>query len=357
MAQKSNHMNLSLMAHYGRSAIKYGLIALVVFIVGRFALNTAAQLYRTLNPPGPPAPTMGFGLLPSPTFPAQLPEERPQQLVLETVGQRLPTFGTQARVYFVPGYQPDLLALDQAKQKAAELGFLFEPEKISNQVYRWRQRAPLPASLEIDIVNNLFELKVDWASSVTLLDKKFIPDDKQATSEVRTLLRNIQLNAPDLATASPRIKYLKALAGETRQAESFSTADFTQADLFRNVPGGYPSVTSEAGRGVIRVLFSGSRNAGERVLFFSSQYYPVVWENVQTYPLQTTNQAWQQLQAGEGYVTNKGTGNPAVIRNAYLAYYEPPLPNSYYQPVYVFEGDNGFQALVPALDPQVYKSN
>ena len=207
MANAPERTDLSTWSHYGRSAIKYGLIGLVLLIVARFTISTTIQIYRTLNPPGPPPPTMGFGKLTPPSFPAQLPDDRPESIVLETIGQRLPGYGTQVEVYYVPGYEPDLLALDRAKQKAAQLGFLFEPEKVSNQIYRWRQQAPLPATLEIDTVNNLFDLETDWASSVTLLDKKFIPDERQAASELRTLLRNVNLSNPDVATATPRVRY------------------------------------------------------------------------------------------------------------------------------------------------------
>ncbi len=354
MAKAQNKSNLSTWAHYGRSAVKYGLIGIVFLIVARFTLTTTISIYKALNPPGPPPPTMGFGKLPTPSFPAQLPEDRPEEIKLETIGQRLPDFGTQMPVYLVPGNELDLLALDRAKTKASQLGFLFEPEKISSTVYRWRQQNPLPATLEINIVDNLFDLETDWASSVPLLDKKFIPDERQAASELRTLLRSINLSNPDVATASPKVKYLRALAGETKEANSISEADFVQADLYRNIPNGLPTVTHIPDHGVIRVVFSGSRSPGERILLFKSLYFPVLWETPQTYPLQPTRQAWEQLLSGQGYVTRKGSETVAV-RNVYLAYYEPPAANSYFQPVYVFEGDHGFQALVPALDPQVYE--
>lgn len=355
MAKATSGSTLSTWSQYGRNAIKYGAIGIVLLIVARFTLSTGMQIYKALNPPGPPPPTMGFGQLPTPTFPVQLPNERPSTFVLETVGQRFPSFGTQIPVYYIPGYEPDLLALDQAKEKAAQLGFLFEPEKVSNQVYRWRQQTPLPATLEMDIVNKTFDLETDWASSVTLLDKKFIPDEKQVTSELRTLLRTIGLTELDVATASPQITYLRALAGETKEANSISEADFVQADLYRVAPADLRSVTATPDQGVIRVIFSGSRNTGERVLSFQSHYYPVTWSDPQTYPLQSASQAWEQLLAGQGYVTRKGKDTVSV-RSVSLAYYEPPTPDAFYQPVYVFEGDNGFQALVPALDPQVYQS-
>ena len=66
------------------------------------------------------------------------------------------------------------------------------------------------------------------------------------------------------------------------------------------MPNGYPTVTQDPDHGVIRVIFSGSRSPGERILEFRSFYFPVIWEQPQTYPLQSTRQAWEQLLAGQG---------------------------------------------------------
>jgi hypothetical protein len=357
MAQKSAppRLDLSNMSRWGRNTIKYGIILIILFIVGRFALMTGIQIYKTLNPPPPAPPTMGFGRIPAPAFPAQLPGDRPSTIRLETVGQRLPNYGIKAEVYFMPSAQPNLLALDRAKQQAATLGFVFEPEKVSNTNYRWRRTQPLPAILEIDTVYSTFDLEADWASSVTLLENTIIPDQRQASSELRTLLRSLTLLNTDVATAEPRLTYLKALAGETRPAESLSEADFTLLNLYRNTANSFPTVTSIAGQGVIQLLLSGSREQGERILEFHSDYLPVDWTSAETYPLITGTEAWQLLQSGQGYVTSKGTGDTATVRTVYLAYYEPFRPQNYFQPVYVFEGDGGFQALVPALNPQVYQ--
>lgn len=356
MAKTKSQWDLSRMAEVGRNAIKYGLISLLLFMVLRFLWTTGNQIYKQLNPPGPPPPTMGFGTLPRINFPTQLPEDRPDEFIMETVGQRFPSFPSQLAVYYVPANEPDLLALDRAKTRAAELEFLFEPEKVSSRLFRWRRTSPLPANLEMDIVDGTFQMEVDWASSVSLLEKKIIPDERQATSELRSILRKIDLMPPDIATATPRVTFLRALAGQTKPALSVNEADFVRADLYRVVPGDMPSVTHQYGQGVIRALFSGSREVGERLLFLQSSYLPVNWQRPETYPLQTANQAWEQLRAGEGYITNNNNPLKAVVRSVRLAYYEPQQDGSYYQPVYVFEGDDDFQALVPALDPRVYNS-
>lgn len=349
-------LSLSDVAYYGRQSVKVGIAFLVVFTVGRLFLSSAIDIYKRLNPAPPPPPTRGFGLLPRPSFPTQSASDRPTSYRLESVGQQLPGFGDQAPVFFMPSALPSLVAFDRAREKASALRFQLPPEKVSNTLYRWRRSAPIPATLEIDVVYGTINLKVDWPSSPSLLEKKQIPTPQSITTEVRTLLRNLQLDQPDIATASPQITYVRAVGGEVRPVQSISEADFIRVDVYRSTPLGVPTITHRKGQGVFQILFSGSRDEGERILSLESNYVPVDQSTFETYPLQSAAAAWQQLQAGAGYVTDRGTDPAAVVRTARLAYYEPASPQEYFQPVYVFEGDNGFQAIVPAVSPENFIS-
>lgn len=348
MAQQSS---LSYFAQIGRQAILFGAIALVVLIVGRSVLSFVVTTYTRLNPPPPPPPTLGFGLLPKPVFPVQETDSRPSTIELGTIGNRFPSYPNQIRVYLMRSAQPNLLALDRSKEVAATFGFVFPPEKISQEVYRWRRSAPLPATLEMDIVHQTIDLEVDWASSVTLLDKRLIPNEQQATLEMRTIMRGANILQDDIATATPRLTYLKALAGQLKPVESISQADFVQVDVNRVDLNGEETVTAYPNKGVIRIIFSGSREKDERILLFESDYAEVDWLTAETYPLLSPQLAFQALQAGEGYIIQapQDGSDTAIVRGVRLAYYEPITPQEYFQPVYVFDGDAGFRAIVPAL--------
>lgn len=348
--------SLSNVAFFARNAILYGTIGIFLLVIGRMILTSTINLYKRLNPAPPPPPTMGFDLLPLPVFPTQSASERPSAIVLDTVGQRVPDYGPTATVYLMPKTPRGLLAVDRAKQVASSLGFILEPEQVSTDVYRWRRDIPLAATLEIDVVNTTLTMDVDWSSSVTLLQKRMIPSPQQLTSESRTLLRAMDLSNPDIATATPKINYYKALAGELRSVQSVNEADFVGVEFLRVTPNGLPSITPFDGQGIVSMLFSGSRDQGERVLALSSRYYPVDPYTHHTYPLQPARLALQALQAGQGYIIHKGIKPEAVVRSIELAYYEPFTAEPYYQPVYVFRGDDGFTAIVPALDPRSYQS-
>lgn len=350
--------SLSSVAASGRKFVIYAIAFLIVFTLGRVGLRFAVQTYQTLNPPPTPGPTMGFGYLPSPAFPSQLQEDRPSEYEIGSIGGRFPSFNTQIAVYFMPSATPNLVAFDLASEKASNLGFVLAPEKVTADVYRWRRPLPLPSTLEMNIVTGTLDLEVDWASSVTLLTQRNLPSPEGIRGRSRDLMRLAGVLQADIATAEPQLTYVKALAGETRMVSSLSEADFIQAEFFRVGPQGVPTISSGRDKGVVSFLFSGSQAQGENILRFTSQYYPVQWDTFHTYPMISAQTAYDLLRAGEGYVTTPlPTGQTkAVIRNVYLAYYEPSQPQNYYQPVYVFDGDNNFRALVPALNPQVFQT-
>jgi hypothetical protein len=83
-----------------------------------------------------------------------------------------------------------------------------------------------------------------------------------------------------------------------------------------------------------------------------NNYHAVDYDQVHTYPLRDVQSAWRTLQAGEGYVAQRGLNDMAIVRQVYLGYYDDFEEQSYLQPVYVFEGDGGFLGYVPAIDPR-----
>ena len=109
--------------------------------------------------------------------------------------------------------------------------------------------------------------------------------------------------------------------------------------------------TPDGETGTIHAIIGGGRSGG--ILKLIRDYYPISYEEIHTYPLRSTQSAWQQLQAGEGYVANKGTLDQAVVREVLLGYFEGGGYQIYVQPIYVFKGDAGFIGYVDAVDPQV----
>ena len=314
--------NLTDATRVGRLVIKYGGIALVVMIVGRIFLTSFIAFWKAINPPPPPPPTVGFGRLPALSFPTQETAEL-AQYKLETPSGGVPEFGDRAKVLLMKRSTASLLADQRAKEIAATYDFVFAPETIGSDTYRWRKSQPLNSQLEMDIFNHHFTLTTDYQSRPELLAQNKLPDDYDAVQKVKQMLDRADLLPEDIATASGEIVYLKSLGGELASAVSYSDADFIQVDLNRVPIDGQHRVYGPQGyKGSVHAVVSGFFSGIDGIVELEYSYQPVDYQQVETYPLRAPQQAWKLLQAGEGYIASSTETEAAVIREVALGYYE-----------------------------------
>lgn len=335
-------------AYYSRNMIKYGVIGVLVFLMVRSGVLFGVAYWRKLHPPPPPPPTVLFGQLP----PIIFPDTKQPVLTykLETISGTTPNLGDRATVYFMPVRTASLLALDRMNELARKLDFLQQPQELSATRYRWTRDAPLPATLTADIISESFTIEVSWHADPGLLDKKRLPNDAAAIEEAHDFLQNLGLLPDDLRNGAAKISYLRADINVLVKAPSLSEADFVRVDLFRANVNDLPVYPPNPDRGVVSLLFSGDEGGGKRIITLNYNYFPITYEQLATYPIKTADEAWAQLQAGQGFVARLDAGvSTVVVRQITLGYYDSAIPQHYLQPTYVFEGDSNFVAYVPAL--------
>jgi hypothetical protein len=359
MAQEEFGPTLTNVTLMGRQTVKFGLIFLVVLMVGRITVNGIVAYWKATHPEPPPPPTVGFGKLPGIEFPAQLDTEKATSYKLETATGTLTEFGDRSKVYFMPKATSSLLADQSGKATAGKLGYIFEPEVISTEIYRWNKSQPLLANLEMNIRTNNFKITTNYLALPELLVNQPAPAGFDAITKVKRLLNKADLIADDVATASGEIVYLKSLGGELTPAVSQSDADFIQVDINRNpIDGVYRMYTPKGYVGAISAILSNGFNNSDSIVALNYNYHEVDYQQVHTYPLRTSQSAWQLLQAGEGYIAELGTQENAIVRTVTLGFYDSFEEQDYLQPVYVFENsETGFMGLVPALDSQFIQKN
>jgi len=343
--------NLTYITHLGRQAVKYGFIVLVVIMVGRVSLNAFVEFWKATHPEPPPPPTAGFGKLPKIDFPKQSEKDKPKQYSLETATGRTPNFGDRAKVFFVPQAKANLLADNRARQIAASYGFIFEPEMLDAQTYRWTKTQPLESTLQVDLQTFHISLRTDYLSRPDLLLNNSLPDEYDAVELVKGFLKRSDSMPIDVASSAGDITFLKALGGDLEEAASLSDADFIRVDLNRYpIDDQFRMYSPEGYKGSISAVLTGAFKSNQSVVEIDYQYFNIDYFQVETYPIKTSQVAWKILQAGEGFIVNKGEKDEAVIRNVYLGYYDSWEEQKYLQPVFVFEGDDDFLGYVPAVD-------
>ena len=343
-------LTLTEATHFGRSAIKYGGIFLVVLVVGRIFLKSAISFWKAMNPPPPPPPTVGFGRLPIISFPNQVVEDQPQSYRLETATGTTPNFGDRAKVFLMLRSTPNLLADQRAREVAATYNFIFEPEVVGANIYSWQKSQPLETKLKMNIFNSNFEINSNYLSKPELLSNNDLPDDFEAVRIVKDFLKSSDLLPQDIATAAGEIVYLKSLGGEVLPAVSYSDADFLQIDLNRNpIDDLHRMYGSEGYKGSAHAIISGGFKGADSIVEFEFSYQEVDYQQMETYPIKSSQEALRLLQTGKGYVAEFKSQEEVVIRQVSLGYYQSDDEQDYLQPVYVFEGDGEFLGYVPAL--------
>jgi hypothetical protein len=346
----SSGLTLTDATRFGRAFVKYGGIFIVVLIVGKIFLRSAIAFWKAINPPPPPPPTVGFGRLPAIPFPYQAGEDQPQSYRLETASGTTPSFGDRAKVFLMLRSTPNLLADQRARKVAATYNFIFEPEVIGANIYRWQKSQPLETKFEMNIFNSDFKMSSNYLSKPELLSNSDLPDDFEAIRIVKDFLKNSDLLPQDIATAAGEIVYLKSLGGEVLPAVSYSDADFLQVDLNRKpIDDLYRMYGPEGYKGSVHAIISGAFKGSDSIVEIEFTYQQADYQQLETYPVRSSQEALRALQDGKGYISSFEDQEEVVIRQVSLGYYQADEEQDYLQPVYVFEGDNSFLGYVPAV--------
>ncbi len=340
-------------AYYTRRAINWSIIGLIGYILLKILWGILIAVYIMIFPPKAPPPNHAFGSLPSLKFPINAASPSGQLIFqLQTIQGSVPDASVSANVYFMPKTGSNLLALSTAQTFAKRLGFGTNPisDPTNNNIYRFDDPTAPLRHLWYDVVSTNFIIRYDFQQDAGIFLNSNVPTSEEAQSEARNLLQTYGLYPQDYTGGDVTVTFYKVSQSTLVTVPSQSQADAVRVDFYRPLVANTPIVTGASG-GPISIIFSGSKNTQRRILQFSYTYWPIDYQTSATYALKTSNQAWQELESGSGYVLKYPTGNVITVRNVYLAYYDSLDPQTYLQPVFVFEGDDGFAAYVPAVDP------
>lgn len=327
---------------------------MLFLIVGRIFLNTGVKIYKKVFPAPTPAPTVKYGKLSKIPFPENGITAK-FSYILETPEGGLPiSTTTQAKVYFMPKISANLLSLDASKSKSAALGFDTNIQQISETVYKFKNRNYF-SYLQMNIISNTFSISYDLVTDPTPINYK--PKVAEvAASEFKSFLSGANMLPSDL-NGTITHDYLKITDGELTSALSLSESNFVKINLFRKDYDNLPVVTGKPDQANVWAIMSGASSTGQKIIASEYHYHAVDETQYSTYPIKTPEEAYAELQNGNAFIASIGLNEETTtlkIRRIYLAYFDPNVDTEYFQPVYVFEGDNGFIAYLPAVASTYY---
>lgn len=350
---------LTRIAITARKVIRYGIFFIIFLTVGKIVLDLSVGVYKKVFPAPPPPPTVRFGKLTKIPFPSPQPSAK-ITYTLQTPEGGLPTdIPTQAKVYFMPKANPNLLSLDVAKEKAKTLQFTGGPVQESDILYKFTD-PNFPTVMEINIVTGTFSISYDLASDRSPLDQK-PPVAETAASIFRGKLSNANDLPDDLSGPVTHVFFKLTNQGLT-PALSLSESDVVKVNLFRKNYDNLPSVTGNPSEANVWAIVSGSTNSEQQIIAAEYHYHPVDETQYSTYPIKTPTEAFSELQAGQAFIASMGRykdGDAVTIRRMYLAYFDPEAEGDFFQPVYVFDSNENdptqsYIAYLPAVTADYY---
>jgi hypothetical protein len=336
-----------------RKIIRYSIYAIIFLIIVRITLRIGIAAYRFFFPAPPPPPTVSFGKISKIPFPEK---EAPENLTytLETPEGVLPKLPDQGKVFFIPRASSAFLQLDVAKEKAASLGFSPNETMLTETTYLFTHPMS-PALLKINTVTGKFSISYDLTADVSLIGTR-PPAPEVATSIARSYLSSAGLLADDLYGPATH-EFLRVEGNKFTPALSLSEADFIKVNLYRQEIDEFPSLPANPKEANVWFIISGSNRRERQIIAAEYHYIPINQEQFATYPLKKAEEAWEEIKGGKAYIANPGLieDNDSVkIRRIYLAYFDPASGGEFYQPIIVFDGDEGFTAYVPAIASEYY---
>jgi len=336
-----------------RRIIRYGIYLILAIIFIRISIYVTTKIYRYFFPAPPPPPTVVFGPLPALPFPEQ-PKPTNLFFTLQTPDLKLPKLPPQVDVYEMPQIQPNIQALDLAKQTATRLGFNPNGRELVETVYLF-QRDDAPSTLNMNIITRIFSISYDINADPTVTSR-VPPAPEAAIGLAKNYLRFANLLEKDIAKTDPTYEFYRVERGSFVSAPSLSDSGLIKVNIYREPLSDLPPATPKANEANIWFMISGATKPGSQIIAAEYHYFPVDAEKKATYPIKTSEQVWEELKAGQAYFASvdEDAIGEIIIRKIYLAYYDAGQYAKYYQPVVVFEGDNNFVAYVPAIAPEFY---
>jgi len=270
--------------------------------------------------------------------------------ILDTIEGVPITATLSAKVYFLP---PSLARLGYREKiflMAKSFGF-----DIANTQYKLIEKeaefSNEKQKLLIDITNFNFRYDYNFEKDSSLFENVFIPSQKEIENEAIDFLKRINRYPNELSQGKLAVNFLKYYPEEKifSAVKDNNEANVVEVNFYRPDIEGVPVVTANFPSSQNFIIFIFYEN-GYKILRAQIKFFEKSPEQYGVYLLKKGDEAWQELKNGRGLIISSTENQKnVVIKNMFLAYYDPDIYQEYLQPVYVFIGEPNFIAYVPAV--------
>jgi hypothetical protein len=338
-----------------RLIAKFGAIIGGVLIFLFLSFRIAVFIYGIINPPTIEPPEMRYGKLTS-NFPPQISKPT-YTYQIGTITGNLPRVPDRIRVYKIFKPEPDLLALQKARESLRLKGYFMVEKMITTNEYSWNN------TTGGSITYNVLTRNFSFESGIGLERQEFIlPAEKEISGDVLEYITSINGSLVGIDQENIKIKYLQSDGNELTPEEDTGNAYMAQVDLTQ-IPIKVDPFTFVTDTSImveaLPVYYESNDHTNQTFIVKAGikdlQFVSGMFKNYQvdltehsTYPLKTPEIAFEDLKNGNAYILSTNTDTTVNIAEMKLGYFIPESTPEYILPIFVFTGKD-FVAYVHAI--------
>lgn len=346
-------MTLTELSYYSRKSLPFIILSaaffLIFFTIIMVLMRDPVEIASTTSPIN-----TTFGPLPVPVFTHKLDYPIGGTYELDNIEGRPITATESAQVFFIPPKSTRFSYLQNIYTMAKNAGFNTEktPHSLEDTTAVFDDGLQ---RLSIDITYFNFSYKYSYERSPLSFLNPQVVDETTIKDRAISYLQQLGKYPPELAQGTQHIVYMRYNTDlkEFEVVKNPQEANVVEVDFFGpdviGAKDGYPIVSPKYFNSENYVVMSLS-GLSPKILKSQIKFFEKDEANTGIYPLKTGDEAWAEFNAGNGTIVSPGGDSyPIKIKKMFLGYFEPDTYQPYFQPVYVFLGDNNFAAYVSAV--------
>lgn len=268
---------------------------------------------------------------------------------LDTVAGQPITATETAQVFLFPPSKFQFDYLPKVYVMAKMFGFDTETVKhklVNNEAVFQDEKQ----RLAVDINTYNFRYDYDFRKDSELVEMAETPESESSKNTAINFLQSIDRYPAELALGDITFIHMfydkiASTAGVVEPQE----ANMIEVDFYRQKIDQYLPMSSTYFNSQNYVMLMPNGN-GAKVVSAQIKFFETSSTQIGTYPLISGQRAYEILLAGKGLLISPGSGGKNIsIKSMSLGYFDPDVYQDYYQPIYVFTGDNDFVSYVPAV--------
>ncbi|OGC70208.1 hypothetical protein A2415_00865 [candidate division WWE3 bacterium RIFOXYC1_FULL_39_7] len=347
-------MSLTQSAHNFKKGAKIFAVVLVVYYLFILFIIPRGQDLVDLLTANKEPPNPEFGILDPLKFTRKPINDPPPRYTLNTKDGKLPRkIPNKMLVYRIKPAQFSFQAGKEAMEDAVFIGFREDEltTDLKADVYKWRSLVS-GGILEIDTKTRSLKMETDLYGRFSEFKAGSLNEDtaKRFSKELFTKINRFD---DKLYVEGEQVVHLGRYIGNNiTEARNLPEVQLARVDFFREI-NGYPILGPDPTKGLLSTVLRNPVKTSSPFNYprIEAYYWEINPESTATYPIITVEDAWAQVQQGNGIISNvtpkganvfdpyaKARVENILVDNIYLAYYETPEYMPYLQPMFVFSG-------------------